>query len=86
MAGRWAVHPPLLLVCGATGMRLLEAMGPRDLAVRDLRIELARLTLLSCGVVLALAWTAQSIHVLGAGFESCWPRWPGACASCSWAP
>ncbi len=70
MAGRWAVYLPLLLVCGATGMRLLEAMGPSDLAVRDLRIELARLTLLSCLLLLAallLRAVFQSIEVWGAG-------------------
>ena len=70
MAGRWAVYPPLLLVCGATGMRLLEAMGPRDLAVRDLRAELARLALLSSLLLLAallLRAVFQSIEVWGAG-------------------
>lgn len=70
MAGRWAVYLPLLLVCGATGMRLLETMGPRDLAVRDLRIELARLTLLSCLLLLAaflLRAVFQSIEVWGVG-------------------
>ncbi|MYB19599.1 MAG: hypothetical protein F4Y16_11515 [Holophagales bacterium] len=70
MAGRWAVYLPLLLVCGATGMRLLEAMGPRDLAVRDLGVELARLTLLSCLLLLAaflLRAVFQSIEVWGVG-------------------
>lgn len=70
MAGRWAVYLPLLLVCGATGMRLLEAMGPRDLAVRELRLELARLTLLSSLLLLAaflLRAVFQSIEVWGVG-------------------
>jgi putative copper resistance protein D len=70
MAGRWAVYPPLLLVCGVSGMRLLEAMGPRDLAVRDLRAELARLALLSSLLLLAallLRAVFQSIEVWGAG-------------------
>ena len=70
MAGRWAVYLPLLLVCGATGMRLLEAIGPRDLAVRDLGIELARLTLLSSLLLLAtflLRVVFQSIEVWGVG-------------------
>ncbi len=70
MAGRWAVYPPLLLLCGATGMRLLEAMGARDLTVRDPRIELARLTLLSCLLLLAaflLRAAFQSIEVWGVG-------------------
>ena len=70
MAARWAVYPPLLLVFGATGMRLLEAMGPRYFAVRDLRVELARLALLSSLLLLAallLRAVFQSIEVWGAG-------------------
>lgn len=70
MAGRWAVYPPLLLVCGVAGMRLLEALGPRDLAVRDSRAELARLALLSSLLLLAallLRAVFQSIEVWGAG-------------------
>ncbi len=70
MAGRWAVYPPLLLVFGAVGMRLLEAIGPHDLAVRDQRVELVRLTLLSSLLLLAaLALRAvfQSVEVWGPG-------------------
>ena len=68
MAGRWSVYLPLLLVYGVLGLRMLVAFRGAALSVRDPRVGLGRLGLLSSLLLLAallLRCVFQSIEVWG---------------------